>query len=247
MSPIRATAARRAGPPALGRCYLERRRDSDDLAHPVVPGHLGADVHDQVDARRHGRDDERRSDVLAGQQRQDAHLHHRLAGAVRVQRAHAGQSGVQRDQQDERPGRREAQYRRERNEARARVTELEQRVESLLYRDLARIAGDTLEDGWDFVLFMPRLADVLDDDGIPDPEKIAVRAEQLAEWKPGLRKGARVPTPSFGQAAGRQSTMTAVPPGARCCAGLTEDAPGRPLAGPLGLYVPRTSSQQSRV
>jgi hypothetical protein len=110
------------------------------------------------------------------------------------------------------------------------VTELEQRVESLLYRDLARIAGDTLEDGWDFVLFMPRLADVLDDDGIPDPEKIAVRAEQLAEWKPGLRKGARVPTPSFGQAAGRQSTMTAVPPGARCCAGLTEDAPGRPLA-----------------
>jgi hypothetical protein len=87
MSPIRATAARRAGPPALGRCYLERRRDSDDLAHPVVPGHLGADVHDQVDARRHGRDDERRSDVLAGQQRQGAHLHHRLAGAVRVQRA----------------------------------------------------------------------------------------------------------------------------------------------------------------
>jgi hypothetical protein len=118
------------------------------------------------------------------------------------------------------------------------VTELEQRVESLLYRDLARIAGDTLEDGWDFVLFMPRLADVLDDDGIPDPEKIAVRAEQLAEWKPGLRKGARVPTPSFGQAAGRQSTMTAVPPGARCCAGLTEDAPGRPLAGPLGYTAP---------
>ena len=73
----------------------------DDLAHPAVPGRVGADVHDQVDAGGHGRDDERRPDVLAGQQRQRAHLHHGLAGAVGVQRAHAGQPGVQRDQQVE--------------------------------------------------------------------------------------------------------------------------------------------------
>jgi hypothetical protein len=79
------------------------------------------------------------------------------------------------------------------------VAELEQRVEGLLYRDVARIAGDALENGWDLVLFMPDLADVLDDDGIPDPETIAERAEQLAEWKPGLRKGARVPNRGFGQ------------------------------------------------
>jgi len=57
---------------------------------------------------------------------------------------------------------------------------------------------------------MPDLADVLDDDGIPDPEKTAVRAEQLAEWKPGLRKVARVPNRGFGQAAGRPSTKAAV-------------------------------------
>jgi len=30
-------------------------------------------------------------------------------------------------------------------------------------------------------------------------EQIAERAEQLAEWKPGLRNGARVPAPNFGQ------------------------------------------------
>jgi hypothetical protein len=109
------------------------------------------------------------------------------------------------DGDDGRPGRREARYRRERNEARARVAELEQRVEGLLYRDVARIAGDTLENGWDLVLSMPGVADVLEDNGIPDPEKIAERAEQLAEWKPGLRKGARVPTPSFGQ--GRRTSV----------------------------------------
>ena len=73
----------------------------DDLAHPPLPGGVGADVHDEVDAGGDGGDDERRPDVLPGQQRQRAHLDHGLAGAVRVQRAHAGQPGVQRDQQVE--------------------------------------------------------------------------------------------------------------------------------------------------
>jgi hypothetical protein len=65
-------------------------------------------------------------------------------------------------------------------------------------RKVAGIAGETLEDGWDPVLFLPDVTAVLDD-GIPDLEKITERAGQLAEGKPGLRKGARVPTPSFGQ------------------------------------------------
>jgi hypothetical protein len=46
---------------------------------------------------------------------------------------------------------------------------------------------------------MPDPADVLDDDGLPGPEKVAERAQQLVEWKPGLAKGARVPSRSFGQ------------------------------------------------
>ena len=56
-----------------------------------------------------------------------------------------------------------------------------------------------MEDGSDLVLFMPGLDGVLDDDGTPDPDLIAKRARQLVEWKPGLAKGARVPTPNFGQ------------------------------------------------
>jgi hypothetical protein len=103
------------------------------------------------------------------------------------------------DRDDERAGRREARYRRERNQAQAGVSELEQRIEGLLAREVARIAGDTLEDGSDRVLFMPGLDGVLDDDGTPDPDLIAHRARQLVEWKPGLAKGARVPTPNFGQ------------------------------------------------
>src|SRR4051794_2071840 len=58
---------------------------------------------------------------------------------------------------------------------------------------------DTLENGRDLVLLMLEPPGVLDDDGTTDPEKIAERTGQLAEWEPGLRKGARVPTPSFGQ------------------------------------------------
>jgi hypothetical protein len=49
------------------------------------------------------------------------------------------------------------------------------------------------------VLFMPDLAAVLDDGGIPDPEIIDEQAQQLVAWKPGLAEGARVPFRSFGQ------------------------------------------------
>jgi hypothetical protein len=51
----------------------------DDLAEAALPVRVGADVHHQVDARRDRGDDERVPDVLPGQQRQSAHLHHGLA------------------------------------------------------------------------------------------------------------------------------------------------------------------------
>lgn len=101
--------------------------------------------------------------------------------------------------EDERPGRREARYRRERNEARTQIAALEQRVETLVALDVARIASDTLDDGSDLILFMADLAEVLDEESLPDPDKIAEAAQQLVDWKPGLAKGARVPTPNFGQ------------------------------------------------
>ena len=74
----------------------------DDLAHPALPARVGAEVHDEVDAARprSGRRTPCRH-VLAGQQRQRAHLDHAPRGRVGVQRAHAGQAAVQRDQQVE--------------------------------------------------------------------------------------------------------------------------------------------------
>jgi FtsZ-interacting cell division protein YlmF len=104
------------------------------------------------------------------------------------------------DRDDERPGRREARYRRERNEARAQVEALEQRVENLVAREVARIASDTLEDGFDLIVFMPGdYSDMVDQYGAVDAERVTEYAQQLVQWKPGLAKGARVPTPGFGQ------------------------------------------------
>ena len=55
----------------------------------------------EVDAGRDGGHHEPRGDVLAGEQRQRAALHQRLAGAVGVDRAHPGQPGVEGEQQVE--------------------------------------------------------------------------------------------------------------------------------------------------
>ncbi len=110
------------------------------------------------------------------------------------------------DRDDERPGRREARYRRERNEARAQVKALEQRVENLVAREVARIASDTLEDGFDLIVFMPGdYSDMVDREGAVDAKKVTEYARELVRWKPGLAKGARVPTPSFGQ--GRRAAV----------------------------------------
>ena len=110
------------------------------------------------------------------------------------------------DRDDERPGRREARYRRERNEARAQVEALEQRVENLVAREVARIASDTLEDGFDLIVFTPGdYSDMVDQYGAVEAEKVAEYARRLVEWKLGLAKGARVPTHGFGQ--GRRAAV----------------------------------------
>ncbi|SDY72876.1 hypothetical protein SAMN05660209_03594 [Geodermatophilus africanus] len=102
--------------------------------------------------------------------------------------------------------RREARYRRERNEARAQLKALEQRMENLVTREVARIASDTLEDGFDLIVFMPGdYNDMVDKNGAVDAEKVTEYAQQLVQWKPGLAKGARVPTPGFGQ--GRRAAV----------------------------------------
>ena len=99
---------RRSSPPraledrlALDHVVLHPAGHRDDLVDPAYALLVDAQVDDEVDRRGDGGYDEPGRDVLARQQRQRAHLHQRLAGAVGVQRAHAGQPGVEREQQVE--------------------------------------------------------------------------------------------------------------------------------------------------
>ena len=62
-----------------------------DLPHGASTVALEGGVHDEVDRGCHGRHDEARRHVLAREQGQGAHLGDGLPGAVRVDRAHAGQ------------------------------------------------------------------------------------------------------------------------------------------------------------
>jgi hypothetical protein len=64
--------------------------------------------------------------------------------------------------------------------------------------EVSRLAAEYLHDPGDLVLF-GRLPDVLDDDGRVDPERVKVAAEELITARPGLARGARVPSLHFGQ------------------------------------------------
>lgn len=124
------------------------------------------------------------------------------------------------------------------------MAELEQRVEGLLYRDVARIAGDTLEDGWDLVLFMPDLADALDDNGIPTRRRSPSAPGSSPSGSPASGRAHGCPRPPTVRAAERPSTRTPAPPGEPSCAGVTEaeGRPERPTEGHLfseEKYAPR--------
>ena len=100
--PVRATELAAAPDEEVGdldHVALHTAGHGCDLAHRATAVALERRVDDEVDGRGHGRHDEARRDVLAGEQRQRAHLRHGLAGAVRVDRAHARETGVERDEQ----------------------------------------------------------------------------------------------------------------------------------------------------
>jgi hypothetical protein len=88
----------------LDHVVLDPAGHGDDLVHPAPAVAVQADLDHQVDAGRHGGDDEPAAHVLPGQQRQRAHLGHRLPGRIRVQGAHPGQPGVERQQEVQRLG-----------------------------------------------------------------------------------------------------------------------------------------------
>jgi hypothetical protein len=102
------------------------------------------------------------------------------------------------DQQPQRRETREQRYRRERNEARTKVEQLRERVHDLQSREMARLGSQWLHDGADLALF-GMLPSVLDKDDPVVEAKVKAACDELIAWKPGLARGARVPTPSFGQ------------------------------------------------
>ena len=100
--------------------------------------------------------------------------------------------------QEKAPANREARYRTERNEARAQVAELTERIDRMREAEAMRLAADVLANPADLVLF-GYLPDVIGDDGLIDPAKVKSAAGELIAGRPGLAKGARVPVQSFGQ------------------------------------------------
>ncbi|SDM66253.1 hypothetical protein SAMN05660642_03054 [Geodermatophilus siccatus] len=79
-----------------------------------------------------------------------------------------------------------------------------ERVAHLQEAEVTRLAAEYLHDPGDLVLF-GRLSDVLNDDGMVDPTKVKTVAAELIAARPGLAKGAAVPSRSFGQ--GRQMSV----------------------------------------
>lgn len=93
------------------------------------------------------------------------------------------------DEQQPPPRNREARYRTERNEARAQVEQLQARVDALLTREVERLAGARLAQGADLLTVGGvKLADVVDDNGDPDPGKVDAAVAALLRQRPRLAR-----------------------------------------------------------
>ncbi|WP_326544658.1 hypothetical protein QGN31_23345 [Mycobacterium sp. 2-64] len=103
-----------------------------------------------------------------------------------------------------------AKYRTQRNEFRDALAEAQARIDSLLSREVERIASKNLSNPADiFTLSGKTVADVLDDNGDVNPELVEQLATEILGSRPGLRPNARavdhtqglgsrgVPQPSF--------------------------------------------------
>ena len=85
-------------------CYLydvalDPAWHSSDLADTANSVVLQGRMHDEIDGAGNGGHDEAAAHVLPREQRERAHLRHRLPGGVGVDRAHARQTAVQGDEE----------------------------------------------------------------------------------------------------------------------------------------------------
>lgn len=83
-----------------------------------------------------------------------------------------------------------AAYRVRAKEAEQKLTAAEERINSLLTKEVERLAADSLSQPGDlFALSGNELADYLDDDGNVDAERVAADVAELLAERPGLRRG----------------------------------------------------------
>ena len=92
-----------------------------------------------------------------------------------------------------------AGYRRRLRDTERERDALAERVDRYRRTEVSRLAADTLAVGTDLLsIGDTALADLVNDDGDPDPQKIRTAAETLVRTRPGLKRG---PTPGETRAA----------------------------------------------
>jgi hypothetical protein len=96
----------------------------------------------------------------------------------------------QADSSGDRPMPREQRYRLERNTAREALSTTQGKLAALQTREVLRLAGEHLADPADLLGLGGdvSLVDLLDDDGVVDPEAIAEVAAGIVATRPGLAK-----------------------------------------------------------
>jgi hypothetical protein len=77
---------------------LDSPWNTDNFSDASMPSSISTEMNDEIHARRDGRHDESRRDVLAGQQGKSAHLQQSLPSRVRMEGAHSWNSTIKSDQ-----------------------------------------------------------------------------------------------------------------------------------------------------
>jgi len=99
--------------------------------------------------------------------------------------------------------RREARYRKERNEARDALVAANTRIESFQRSEIERLVSDKLSHPGDlFTLSGNSVADYLNDSGDVDPGKVAADVAAVLAERPGLRKTSPAFDPTQGVGGG---------------------------------------------
>ena len=85
----------------------------------------------------------------------------------------------------EKPSREAAKYRRQLRESQSHAEALQVRVEAMQRADVERLAATDLQTPADLWLTGPDLADLLDEAGDVDPEKVKTTVAAVLEQRPG--------------------------------------------------------------